>query len=369
MTKLYFRICTLFVLFIFTGLCQAQKLSTEVRKDFCQNALLNYWYGSDTFRYVMVQAVRSTGTVDYQQIEIKIENICNDTSLQEEVFRLINSIGGTDDYKFAQFHSLGMTASNAKTLTDYVLSKYNSTLINQNKDETNKGQVSRHAEFVGGYSNRISYIKNNVNYSILENYVFNQNGKHLLKDKNLHDKYINLKIELKIELDGSVKLRNIEQEVSEEVFNEIKRVMEGMPKWIPALDENSKPMSVIYIFPIDLLLNSKIEKENLNVNSVLDNNNLEYCDEEGYWYFRIRIDGNKIIIESYPGENNSNYSNKNNPREIIKGEYINGEIRVPKTIDSHGTNEGFSSTTYKITNDVFYQANYEDSYNEYFRCD
>lgn len=368
MTKLYFRIYALIILFIFTDVCHAQKLSTEVRKDFCQNALLNYWYGSDTFKYIMVQAVRSNGTVDYQQIEIKVENICNDIPLQEEVFRLIDSIGGTDDYKFAQFHSLGMTASNAKTLTEYVLSKYNSTLINQNNDKTNKGQVSRHAEFVGGYSDRIVYIKNNLNYSIIENYVFNQNGKHLLKDKNSHDKYITLKIELKIELDGSVKLRAIEQKVSEEFFNEIKRVMEGMPKWIPALDENSNPMSVIYIFPIDLLLNSEIEKKNVNVNSVLDDNNLKYCDEEGYWYFSIRIDGKKIIIESYPGENNSNYPNKKEPHSIIIGQFINGKIIIPKTEDFHGTNEGFSSTTYKITNEVFYQANYEDSYNEYIRC-
>ena len=113
---------------------------------------------------------------------------------------------------------------------------------------------------------------------------------------------------------------------------------------------------------------SEDKEELVSVTSKSDITILKYCDDLGYWYFIVKINGNKITIESYPGDNNSDYSDKKHPREIVKGEYIDGKIIVPKTEDLHGTNEGSSTTTYKIIGDSFYQANYEDSYNEYFRC-
>ncbi len=262
MTKLYFRICTLFVLFIFTNLCQAQKLSTEVRKDFCQNALLNYWYGSDTFKYVMVQSARSIGATNNQEIEIKIENICNDIPLQEEFFRLVNSIGGNDDYKFTQFHSLGMTAKNAKELTDYVIEKYSvrNTNIDDKKSQPVKEEkptyyapykLSKRAEFVGGQSEMVKYMQDSLNHSIIEDYVYSSGGNDLLKVSGQHE-YIQLTALIMIKDDGAVLLKKIYQRVNNEVYNEIKRVIESMPKWKPALDENKNPVNSILQLPLTI---------------------------------------------------------------------------------------------------------------------
>ena len=365
MTKLYFRICTLFVLFIFTNLCQAQKLSTEVRKDFCQNALLNYWYGSDTFKYVMVQSARNIGATNNQEIEIKIENICNDISLQEEFFRLVNSIGGNDDYKFTQFHSLGMTAKNAKELTDYVLSKYNGTSNNK----TIRVEVSKNAEFVGGYSNMKKYIEQNINYYIISDYILNEAEVDLSYGENIYDKRVTLNIELLIESDGSPKLKKTKQKLNEETFRELKRVVEGMPKWSPALDENKKPMSFIYIFPLELSLNSDIGKEIVDATSKLDSNVLKYCDGLGGWYYRVEIVGDKIIIEKYPDSDNEYFPNKENPQNVIIGKYLNGIVIIPMPENCYQCSEDITTLSYKITNNIFYELNNEDFYNEYFRCD
>ncbi|MBK7966867.1 MAG: hypothetical protein IPK10_17485 [Bacteroidetes bacterium] len=41
----------------------------------------------------------------------------------------------------------------------------------------------------------------------------------------------------------------------------------------------------------------------------------KFCDEEGYWYFLVTIDGNNIVLKSFPGENNTYHSDKTTPKK------------------------------------------------------
>lgn len=104
---------------------QTPKLQPKVRAEFCQVALLNYQYGSDFFKYAMITCARKLGINNIPDIEIAIENISKNVKLQEEFFKYtVTYIGGSNDYVFMQFHSLGMSAENAKTLAKYSIDKY-----------------------------------------------------------------------------------------------------------------------------------------------------------------------------------------------------------------------------------------------------
>lgn len=116
---------------IATNLCFGQELPKQVRTDFCNQAVLNYKYGTDAFKVWMMQSARSIGLNNIADIETAIENIYIHKDLQEEFFKNTLRIGGSSDFIFMQFHSIGMTAKNAKILSDYVIDKYSYKTKNQ----------------------------------------------------------------------------------------------------------------------------------------------------------------------------------------------------------------------------------------------
>jgi len=78
----------------------------------------------------MITSARNIRFNSIVEIEIEIENICNDKKLQDEFFQNVLRIGGGRDFIFSQFQSIGMSDVNAKILTNYLIEK-----------ESNKTQI------------------------------------------------------------------------------------------------------------------------------------------------------------------------------------------------------------------------------------
>ncbi|MCX2679430.1 hypothetical protein OOZ15_05695 [Galbibacter sp. EGI 63066] len=121
---------------------QTKQLSQEVREDFCVNAYFNYKYGNDAFKAWMITSARNIGLNSIVDIEIAIENICKNKKLQDEFFQNVLRVGGGRGFVFQQFQSIGMSAVNAKKLTDYLIDKeINNTQIVTQQNRTNNNEV------------------------------------------------------------------------------------------------------------------------------------------------------------------------------------------------------------------------------------
>jgi hypothetical protein len=123
MTKV-FLVATLLIL-VQSVYGQNKQLPQAVRKDFCKTASYNYKYGTDAFKVWMMTSARNIGYNSLIDIEIAIENICENKKLQDAFFQNVLNIGGGRDFVFMQFHSIGMSATNANILTNYLLDNRN----------------------------------------------------------------------------------------------------------------------------------------------------------------------------------------------------------------------------------------------------
>lgn len=117
----------------------SQTLSTNVRQDFCRNAVLNYEYGTNMFRAWMIQSARSIGINEPYEINQAVRNIAKNQKLQEEFFKIVNRFGGDKNFKIQQFTSIGMTYQHSVILVDYINLKYNSNVVT---DYEKKNEVS-----------------------------------------------------------------------------------------------------------------------------------------------------------------------------------------------------------------------------------
>lgn len=112
----------------------SQNLSTEVRKDFCKNAVIEYYYGKDAFRGLMNISAKRIGYNSPLEIENAVNNLCSNVKLQDEFFKNINEVSRGLDKE--QYISIGMKTQNVELLYNYVLLKYNPN-FNQNNNTIN----------------------------------------------------------------------------------------------------------------------------------------------------------------------------------------------------------------------------------------
>lgn len=133
---------------LYSILCQAQKqeLPQIVRDDFCTNAKINFEYGSDAFKAWMFQTARSIGLKSIVDIEVAVESINERKDLQEEFFKNTFRIGGSRDFLFMQFRSIGMNAKNSEVLTDYIINKYSKVKNEVKVDTLDKDSIKKKAE-------------------------------------------------------------------------------------------------------------------------------------------------------------------------------------------------------------------------------
>ncbi|WP_027382462.1 hypothetical protein [Epilithonimonas caeni] len=112
-------------IFIF-GFCflKSQILTKDIRNDFCRNAKLNFYYGSDSFRGWMTTSAQRLGYKTPHEIEEAVQKICSNDKLQDEFFKSVDRLGGSREFKEQQYISIGMKPLNAKLLNDYMILKY-----------------------------------------------------------------------------------------------------------------------------------------------------------------------------------------------------------------------------------------------------
>lgn len=104
-------------------LIQAQTLTKDVRNDFCRNAKVNFYYGSNSFRGWMVISAQRLGYQTPLEIEKAVQNVCTDIKLQEEFFTSVDRLGGDRSFKEQQYIAIGMKPHNAKLINDYMMLK------------------------------------------------------------------------------------------------------------------------------------------------------------------------------------------------------------------------------------------------------
>lgn len=131
------------ILFQISILGYSQNLSTTVRQDFCENAKINYYYGTDSFRNWIVISAQKIGLKTPLEIDEALQNICDNIELQEEFFKCIDRLGGSRQFKELQYIKIGMKPKNAKFLNDYMILKYN-----DNKNENQVYQPKHTDDFV-----------------------------------------------------------------------------------------------------------------------------------------------------------------------------------------------------------------------------
>ena len=98
-------------------------------------------------------------------------------------------------------------------------------------------------------------------------------------------------------------------------------------------------------------------------NSPLWNGEKSFVDEDEYWRLNIGIKGDKIIIYSLPGKNNTFYLDKEEVRSVEEATIINNTIH---SLDNDGVK---ILNAYRYLNGVFYKLNNEGIYNEYNEVD
>jgi hypothetical protein len=289
---------------------QTKQLPQEVRTDFCKNAYYNYKYGTDAFKVWMTTSARNIGFNSIVDIEIAIENICNNKKLQDEFFLNILRIGGSRDFIFLQFQSIGMTAVNAKTLTDYLVEKENDqTQVVTQENPTNNQEVQHKA--------------NSITYNEITGYPNEIYNPHPLRDNpSLGIIKWNVQgIEKLLSTDGSIKLpmtiRKIKTalkvkpvvESGDEIFPElsdyiftlangviltVKNVEGGKSSWLIIEGKNGK---IINGLPFGLIINQStikdVEKQLKNIKTQKLGNSIEF--RKGEWSYKFEFNKNKTL--------------------------------------------------------------------------
>lgn len=139
----------LFLLFaLFTTFSHAQNhaLPKIVRDDFCSIAKTNFEYGTDAFKVWMFQSATAIGMRTIVDIENAVESIDKHRNLQEEFFKNIYRIGGSRNFIFMQFRSIGMNAKNAQILADYIIEKYSKVKSENVADDIDQNRINEQAE-------------------------------------------------------------------------------------------------------------------------------------------------------------------------------------------------------------------------------
>ncbi|MBP1664486.1 MAG: hypothetical protein H6Q19_1626 [Bacteroidetes bacterium] len=288
---------------------QTKQLPQEVRTDFCKNAYYNYKYGTDAFKVWMTTSARNIGFNSIVDIEIAIENICNNKKLQDEFFQNVLRIGGSRDFIFLQFQSIGMTAVNAKTLTDYLIEKENDkTQVVTPKSITNNPEIQVNSNSVKkdeitGYPTEIynpQPLQDNPSLGIIK---WNVQGieKLLSTDGSIKLPMTITKIKDALKVKPKVETDDYFPELSDYIFTlangivlSVRNVQENKTGWLIIEGENDKKISGL---PFGLIINQStikdVEKQLSNIKTQKLGNYIEF--RKGGMDYRFEFNKNKTL--------------------------------------------------------------------------
>jgi len=131
----------LILIFAVTSLtATSQKLSQETINDVALNLNLQWKYGRGYLKQFAYQHFTRKG-LSLTDMVIAIETFATNAKNRELVLEFFSTFGGYDGI-FRNVHSLGVSAVNAKAVTDYVLLKYRQDLIVRSEPEKKKAKFS-----------------------------------------------------------------------------------------------------------------------------------------------------------------------------------------------------------------------------------
>jgi hypothetical protein len=288
---------------------QTKQLPQEVRIDFCKNAYYNYKYGTDAFKAWMTTSARNIGFNSIIDIEIAIENICNNKKLQDEFFQNVLRIGGGRDFIFSQFQSIGMSAVNAKTLTDYLIEKENNkTQVVTPKSITNNHEVqvssnSVKKDEITGYPTEIynpQPLSDNPSLGIIK---WNVQGieKLLSSDGSIKLPMTITAIKTALKVKPVVETDDYFSELTDYIFTlangiilSVRNVQENKTGWLIIEGENDKIISGL---PFGLIINQStikdVEKQLSNIKTQKLGNYIEF--RKGGMNYRFEFNKNKTL--------------------------------------------------------------------------
>lgn len=376
-------------------LLKGQVLTKEVRSNFCKNAIINAYFGSGSLKSWIIISAQTVGYKTPVDIENAVRNLCTDIKLQDEILKRINSLGGDRNFKEQQFISIGMTGGNAKLLNDYLFLKYSMQKTTV-KDDFDYNFITDTIAIDKKTVLQSFFPKSNlINDSLIlrkEKWENISGGASIIDlktsvvkeysyydDKEDQDK---IKIILFstnddgigfIDVSTMVNLNNKNYSTigtSKRIIIEKRKQREltfrtiGGKFVIEYLDEENKFKQEYYN-----ILNFKLEKtivkslpNKIDDKKYLFSGTKTFCDEKKDWNYVVTIKENKIIIVSYPGQNNTFYKDKNKSKETINGIIKDGKI---VTKDS----SQYLESRFRFQNGSFYEINNEGGLNEYSECD
>jgi len=272
---------------------------------------------------------------------------------------------------------IGMKASNANTLSHYILNKYHRVVSNETtKSRSRENTIGTHesaplikvddAQFIGGTYALNKYLNSNIHYpdSAANNLVEGVITVHFVIDTT-----------------GTV--TNVEivggNDLGYGLPEEAVRVISNMPKWKPAMaggklikyptgvpihfqlpgEEQISP--IVKNKPKAIFHSVDSTTDSIEHSSVWFSGTKKFCDGLGGWYYKVTITGNEITLQLYADKRNKRQKDKNKPVEIINGIIQDGKI-VTKAPPEYKTNR------FKFEDGVLYEVNNEGGLSDYQEC-
>lgn len=207
-------IILIFTLFVNIYVYSQKTLPKSVSDDFAYSVFENYKYGNGNIKIILMTKLRQQG-YSMMNVDVLMETINKNVKNRNKVIEAIHSvIGNSEEFMYANLSSIGMSATNAKYMTQYILNedykvqpteKELEEIKKKKRNAFNHEKEKRKNEY-NNLTNRIikgeipiSRINSKLNldnekYGLLQNLEANINEDLVIKKDNLIELFNYLKI-------------------------------------------------------------------------------------------------------------------------------------------------------------------------------
>lgn len=117
------KIILIFTLFVNIYVYSQKALPKSVSDDFTYSVFENYKYGNGNIKMLLMTKLRKQG-YSLMNVDVLMETIDKNVKNRNKVIEAIHSvIGNNEEFMYANLSSLGMSATNAKYMTEYILNE------------------------------------------------------------------------------------------------------------------------------------------------------------------------------------------------------------------------------------------------------
>ena len=113
----------IFTLFVNIYVYSQKAIPKSVSDDFTYSVFENYKYGNGNIKMLLMTKLRQQG-YSPMNVDVLMETIDKNVKNRNKVIEAIHSvIGDNEEFMYANLSSLGMSATNAKYMTEYILNE------------------------------------------------------------------------------------------------------------------------------------------------------------------------------------------------------------------------------------------------------